>query len=313
MQETFFDVYVGRCHESKVQTLKMANMPDIETPLAQDAVARVRFTDDALDARNNRELAQAAGKVLAELDPEFFGEDGGPWRVEAVHDAYDFVAPKPVPLEMDSPAGYLLQAMLWEHPSFYGADEFAPFRVLEAWFCAKRHDLAWGPDGLLHHNGKAPGAELLAEVQRRVSKGKHQEELEEFCVGSPAWAHPTIDVPVKLSPLSQCTSLLFSIPDNVDDSFLRAAVAFMQYVFSRPVWENFATDPEDLVNETQSLYLTDEWRHIVLADGMRNRTPLEIAYARMKRHPELGARIRALGIEDNSSHPLDYRLPPRCR
>lgn len=301
---TLFDAKLSRLHTTLTVTKRLDDT-SFEVPLHQDVIVRFEAKTSLFNAEAPAIGESAAAHVVA--DPSLPAEGWAPWRVVMLREAYDFAAPPEVRVPADSPAGRLLAATLGRYPSLCGADAFSAYRVFEQWFCTIGNGLDWR-DGVLTDGRELPAP--LSESERADVLAKQQQ----YAVMN--WSRQLLaNPPVKLYPLSAGYSLLFNTPGDVDDSFLVAAFQLCEYLLDRPVWQNFAYSPAELSGNDPSpkaaVWQGDDWRHIALADGMKYRTLVEQAYARLV----LGVwrrRMGTLGFEDRNRR-VDYSLPPRAR
>lgn len=305
---SFFDVKLTRSHETLKRQLKLGasgatDAHVFEVPVHQDVVVRFEAEPDVFAAEPSAVIALAAAHVRP--DPTLPAEGFRPWRAEMLREAYDFEAPRAVHLPAGSPAATLLGQMLGG-PAAGHTDAFSAHRVFEHWFCTIGNGLAWR-DGCLAYRA----------AQRATTTGDADEHDREVATDKlHAWARQLlIDPPVMLYPLSPGYSNLFDIPEDVEDSFLMAAMHLCDYLLSRPVWQNFGYSPAELTGrdplKAAAVWQTDQWRCVALADGMKYRTLVEQGYARLVLGP-WGRRLRALGFEDKGFK-VDYSLPPRAR
>ncbi len=312
-----YQLKMSRSHETQTVPLRAfsPNEEPIHVSLRQSVVVSFDHEGDGF-ALPAEELVSLAEPMVAP-DAELPAEGWRPWQACMLRETYAFAEPAPLCLLPDSPAGKLLNQSLTEYPSLYGNDPFAAYRVLEHWFCTIGNGLEWTEDGLLSdgltdaqrqrqrealQRDKRPEPSAKEYAERRLSMWDLQHE---------------IGVPVKLYPLSPDYSRLFTLPVEVEDSFLVAAYQLVSYLLSRPVWENHGYSARDLLTARDSdrsadLYAGDRWRHALLADGAKYRTIVSQGHARLVLGP-WGRRLKTLGFEDRSFHPLDYRLPPNAK
>jgi hypothetical protein len=304
-----YDVLLYRTHRTRTRA-PFPDSPGLTLPVSENLLVRVCADFDALDGACDDKLTALASES-APAD-----SDWTPWRLEAVREAYDFVEPPAPAVAADSPAGLAVALAMASYPTLYGNGPYSAYEVFEHWFCTVGNGLYWTKEGVLcEGRGEPATPALVAQARERAVSAEMQAKLEEhksFHL-SLFGQNPCPSVPVALYPLSENYSALYQLPDNIEDSFLVAAFQLCQYLLSRPVWENYCYSPADLSGRGRAVYDSDAWRHIVLAEGMRQRTGVACAYARMVLHPVLGGRLRALGCVDTGFGALDYRLPPRSR
>lgn len=308
-QSQQYDVLLDHSHLTQTRT-PFPDSPALTLPVAESLLVRVSADFDALDAAYDDKLT-ALAIAHAPADAAW-----GAWQLRAVREAYDFAEPPAPAFGADSPAGLAVALSMARYPTLYGAGPFGPYEVLEHWFCTVGNGYYWTKDGMLCESHAEPATpSLVAEAQAHAASADVQAKVAEhldFRLSSFA-QNPNPAVPVALYPLSEGYSGLFRLPENIDDSFLVAAFQLCQYLLSRPVWENYSYSPADLSALGRDVYKSDTWRHVMLAEGMRQRTAVATAYSRLVLHPVLGARLRALGYQDKGFGALDYRLPPRSR
>lgn len=302
---TQLDAQLFRQHGTLTYTKKFQDQT-FELPLRQEVL--VRFDADA--SLFTAETDTVVASAVQALSPANESTDGWlPWTVRMLREAHDFEIPPPVRVAAGSPAGRLLAATLARYPSLYGDDAFTPYRVFEHWFCTNGNGLEWHQGRLRYRGTDALPHPLSAE--------DHASDLAGFIRWQQTnWSRQLLaNPPVRLYPLAAGYSLLFQVPEDVEDSFLVAALHLCEYLLRRPAWENHGYSPAELTGSDRSpgaaVWRTEDWRHIALADGMQYRTLVNQAYARLV----LGSwrpRMRALGFEDKGFR-VDYSLPPRAR
>jgi hypothetical protein len=238
-------------------------------------------------------------------------DDWQPWRMEAARDTYTFTEPVAAKLLEGSHAAVSLAASLGSLPSLYGDGIFAPYRVFAQWFCTNGNGLEWHR-GCLRDNEDEGGSKF-----EPLSEQSYADELAQFRKRFDGWPtnhEPCASSPVRLYPLSPSFSALFSVPEDVEDEYLKAAELLCRYILSRPVWQNFAYSPHELVSKEHVAQVLRDgtWRQIQLANGMKYRTLVEQAHTRLVLGP-WRQRLQAMGFEDQSFFPCNYELPPRMR
>lgn len=307
-----FELKLSRQHLSETRLMHFSSRT-LEVPLRQAVLVAFDCETDAFQLGENALIERATPLVSASFEKA--SENGwGPWTVTMLRDVWHFDTPVPLVLPNGSPAERALALQLDAFPQLFGEDAFSPYRVLHHWFCVIGNGLSWNDEGCLE------GASLSEEILKKERLDQHRkkptpEECRESALRE--WDRlPLMTSPVPLYPVSSRYCKIFTIPDNVEDSYLSAAVQLLVYLLARPVWENNAYGPGDLVGAKdpvarQKVWASDDWRHIALADGAKYRALLELAYSDLV----LGVhanRIREMGFRDNF-YPLDYRLPPRAR
>jgi hypothetical protein len=300
-----FQAKLFRSHLSATEAVPVGS-DSVNVPLNQSLVVTLDAETDLFDA-SQQDILVLAGP-LAELEPRHPEAGWGPWQLRMLRDHHEFKPPEPLRVAADSPAGALVDAYSRAYPTLFLADAFTPYRVLKQALGVIGAGLRWR-DGALT-DGKPAWPQALPAHQGQAELARaYRADLAD-------WSHQLLlRPPVSLYPLSPEYSLLFSVPGDVEDSYLVAAMQFCEFVLRRPVWENHAYTPAELTGSDPSpaaaVWKTDAWRHIALADGMKYRTIVEQAYARLVLGP-LRPRLLALGFEDKG-FAVNYALPPRAR
>ena len=221
--------------------------------------------------------------------------------------------PLPTPLLREgSLADLFIKRDAREYPTLYGADAYTPYRVMEQWFMTVGNGRGWHREGVLVDRDargslaalreKAQvllAAPLTAEYERDIQdNARFDSLLSDRYLPRPA---------VHLYPLSEGYSKIFLVPDNVEDSFLCAAVDICRYFLSRPAWECSCYAPHDQEGQTREVYNTDAWRPLLVQDGLRFRQKVHDAYEGIIRRFQ--ERLVNLGWVDEASV-VDESLPP---
>ena len=284
----------------------------LELPLRQAVIVEFQSGPDPFQMSPEEVVALASPHATP--DPQLPQDGWKPWRAKMLREAYTFAEPDPLCFPSDSPAGKALANSLDRHRQLFGSGPFAAYKVLEHWFCSVGNGLDWQKDGTLSDG-------LTDEERQRYERADREEgkKIEHTAEDRRLlfWDQkPCMRPPVSLYPLSRNHSNLYSIPLHVEDSFLFAAWQLAVFLLKRPVWENFAYDPDDLISQDRSVsrrvWESDEWRHVTLANGAKYRTLVEEAYCQIVLSP-LGARLKKMGLTEPKLYPLDYRLPPRAK
>jgi hypothetical protein len=265
-------------------------------------------------------LADLAGQadfiaqVLAMVDRNSPFDDTQ-WRPTDFRGAREYRphGPLPVPLVREgSLADLLVKRDARQYPTLYYADAWTRYRIFEQWFMTIGNGMEWREDGLLLHWGdEAPAEQLFAQVISLLQEEpsiEYKEKLAdsaEYVDGLQWMTGPK--VPVNLYPLSDDYSEIYLLPDNVETSFLAAALDICRYYLSRPAWECFAYAPHYQANQNVSVYRTEAWRDMTLQDGLRYREKVLDAYARIV--DRFGRRFSELGYVKETFF-LDSSLPP---
>jgi hypothetical protein len=270
---------------------------DVETGLViSSPEARAAFIKLAIETADREHPADGPGWSK----PQFMGATE---KREA--------APLPVRLvREDSLADLLIKQSAREYPTFYENDAYTPFRVLEQWFMVVGNGLEWRTDGVLAERGDSSGQETLrrealkvieAEVSAEYQRDLKDNDTHRFMrsVGPRAEVH--------LYPLSENYSKVFTVPDNVEDSFLAAAVDICRYFLTRPAWQCFTRSPHDEDGQTEAIYETDDWRPMTLQNGLEYRARVAAAYQVLS--DRFKDRLLPMGwVEDEFK--VDETLPP---
>lgn len=221
--------------------------------------------------------------------------------------------PLPVPLMKEgSLADLLVKRDARQHPTLFYDDAWTRYRIFEQWFMTIGNGMEWREDGLLLHWGDvAPAEQLFAEVTSLLAEepsSEYQATLADWAeyVDGLQWMTGPI-VPVNLYPLDDDYSEIYLLPDNVETSFLAAALDICRYYLSRPAWECFAYAPHYQANQNVSVYRTEAWRDMTLQDGLRYRNKVLDAYTRIVQR--FGGRFAELGYVEETFF-LDSSLPP---
>lgn len=312
-----YELKMTRAHETVMVTKSYRDETlTFELPLRETLIVAFSCEEDPFLLEEEALVALAA--QAAPVNPAMPSEGWGPWRACMLREQWEFPAPEPLCITPDSPAGRLLAESLSEYVSLYGTDEFAPYRVLEHWFCTIGNGLDWRRDGTLSDGLTPAQRKKQREMYRRSSPGPEPTAQDREDQRVMMWdMQPCIGSPVHLYPLSPGYSKVFNLPADIEDSFLVAAMQLLRYLLSRPIWENSAYSARDLLtlrdgSGCPDFKESDIWRQVTLADGAKYRALLEQAYSQMVLGP-WGPRLKAMGFEDKSFHPLDYRLPPRAK
>jgi hypothetical protein len=210
--------------------------------------------------------------------------DGSGWSKTEFMGATEKREPVPLPARLvpeGSLADLLMKQSAREYPTLYANDAYTPFRVLEQWFMVLGNGLDWRADGALVERGDSSDQETLkrealkvieAEVSAEYKRDLKDNDTHRFMrsVGPQADVH--------LYPLSENYSKVFTVPDNVEESFLRAAVDICRYFLTRPAWQCFTRSPHDEDGQTEAIYETDAWRQMTLQNGLEYRAKVAAAY-----------------------------------
>jgi len=311
-----FELKMTRTHATQTKTESFRDGAlQFEVPLRETVIATLN-SDQDLFALETSELVALAS---AQLPPRTDAPQEGwlPWKACMLREDYQEVPPAPLQLPPGSPAALLMEEALTEYPRLFGTDAFAPYRVLEHWFCTIGNGLDWLKDGTLG-DGQTPAERKKSREAYRTEPRPEPTAQEQEAHRLASWDRELcIGVPVPLYPVSPGYSHIFDLPENIEDSFLLGAMQMLIYFLSRPIWELHAYSARDLLtlrdgSGCPDFHQSDIWRHVTLADGAKYRALLNEAYSKMVLGT-WGRRLKTLGFEDKGFHPLDYRLPPRAK
>lgn len=307
-----YQVHVSRYHLTETRPLRGTSL---SIPVVQDELFSFKTEEDVFACSQEQLMAIACSEAGSESVEE--AQNWSPWQPRLLREAYEFATPAHLHLDPASPAGAALAEALELYPDLFGTGEFASYRVFAFWFCTTGNGLRWDANGCLTDGQTRQ--ERLAQVARFSDGRAVPSEQDRHDRMMRDWGQsPVLPVPVKLYPISPRYSNIFKLPENVDDSYLAAAGHLLNYLLSRPVWENHAYEPKDLLKTPNDGPLSpeqwreDTWRYALLANGAHYRALVEQAYARLVLGP-WRCRLEEYGVKDEGFYPQDYRLPPRAR
>jgi hypothetical protein len=233
----------------------------------------------------------------------------------------NFYQASPTKVEADSPSGLMMRAALREHPFLYGreSDPFAAYRVYEYWFFTIGNGLEWDKHGWLSYDDDrcAPAKrlelmrDLLANTPVNTADERRFYNYSKTVLNDKFMSWP----PVHLYTPSRRHAHMARIPNNVEPSFLLAALELTNYLLSRPIWENWTYDAQSLMVGNSSTYRDayrdSTWRNAVLASGAEARALVSDFNCELVLGPLAGAcRNSGIDLASKSFYPLDYSLPP---
>jgi hypothetical protein len=316
MQYTAFFV---RAHLTKTRQERI-DEKSYDLPVHENTKVTVSFDRNPTDPEHKPEFIKQA-LVAYEVQ----AHDPSDWHPPVFRGAREIRPPAvalPLLTPTDSPAYILALASARQYPTLYGNDEFTVLRVWENWFFTIGSHYVWTKDGALLGpcgTAKNPTKHRTLEAQVKAAKDVLAEPFSQeyladldksrgYKVMFESDAFPPR--PISVYPLSRGYARVFSIPENVEPSFLAAAVDLCRYFLHRPVWECCAYQPAMRQNVGQSVYDDDlGWRSNTLADGATYRAAINDAYGELivGKHR---ARIKAAGFPDEGFE-FDTCLPPQ--
>ena len=251
--------------------------------------------------------------------------DPGEWHPPVFRGAREIrsaAAVLPLLTPTDSPAYLLALASARQYPTLYGDDEFTVLRVWGNWFFTTGGGYEWTKGGYLaspYGADNKPTKLRTLEAQVQAAKDLLAEPCSQEYLADLAKSHGYKAMfesgafpprQISVYPLSRGYAHVFGIPDNVEQSFLSAAVDLCRYFLHRPVWECCAYPPASRQNIGQRVYADDlGWRSNTLADGATYRAAINDAYGELivGKHR---ARVKAAGFPDEGIE-FDTCLPPQ--
>lgn len=312
--------YFNRQHKTRMVSLSLHSQgddaDDFQVPYRETVavpVGGVEFDPTQLAEHPKFvALAQAAAEAAYPLGDEWVSLDFEGARQDAL------LPPLPELLTpVDSPAYILMRAHARKYPTLYGDDEFTPFRVWEQWFFTIGNGMDWLSDGTLDDSYDPTSlATRLAAAHELLAQPLSEKALAEVArdrdYRQRDMSRPYPHIPVKLYPGSRRYSAIFELPENVEPSFLAAALDICRYFLTRPVWQCCAYYPHERNNQQGlDVYNKDEvWRPMMLADGATYRAMVSDAFAEVVAYSHRGQVLKLAGYKDEA-HPFITDLPPR--
>jgi hypothetical protein len=275
----------------------------------------VRVSDEGrcpLDTRNYAEFVRVAAAAVEEGSPPT--PEWGPWEFNGARE-YRELTPRPTLVTAaESPAGVLMRAAARAFPELYGDDELTPFRVWSQWFFTTGNGLAWREDGTLDaREGTTDLGVRLRDARALLATAPSEEDLAKLdkfaqrmaSADTRAFPQPG----VSLYPSSRQYATIFKVPQNVEPSFLSAALDCCRYFLSRPIWECCTRMPSALGRVgAGAAEQAGDVRAYMLAEGASQRSKVEDAYAELVCYTH-GAQVRAVGFV-GEAFAFKAELPP---
>lgn len=277
-----YTAHLTRKHKTETRALKPPT-PDME-PIARPVTAYEKVVIDYSEPISTAdEYAAFRSAVVCKAAPS-----DPAWHEWHLHSALvnGECPPPPAMLTPDkSPAMRAINKQANQYLTLYRNDAYTPFRVIEHWFCTIGNAMAWDANG--HYVSRS-----------RHKQTKRDREDDENHVAVAAYAfiqdhRPKLSDEVSLYPLSEQYSDIFNVPQNVEDSFLLAAIDLCNYYLSRPTRFCLAYNPFDHDRELNPDDNT--WQAMVMTDATKYREKLEAAYAEIWNI--FDDRLKALGVE----------------